>query len=153
LIKWIKNDDGLLVGELRYDYFDCDIEFVADESVDSDYIKRCALYLNEVTEKVIDHLCEASVRYCNDFLDSIGEKKCEFTKTEDILSLITPSCLSVSEPQKGSEPIVSLELDCEWEIEHGMEWVIREGKVIYVGVFTGTCPWEGYESDLFDNFA
>ena len=41
-----------------------------------------------------------------------------------------------------------MELNCEWEPEYGMEWVVRSGKVLYSGGFIDTYPWDDIPQDV-----
>jgi len=47
---------------------------------------------------------------------------------------------------------VHLELKCSWEVEHGMEWLIRNDKVQYVGAFEGLDEWENYSCKQPGNY-
>jgi hypothetical protein len=56
------------------------------------------------------------------------------------LKHIFPSLLIVPFSNGLNEPVIHLELNCTWEEEHGMEWIIRGNKVLYVGSFNGEDP-------------
>ena len=37
-------------------------------------------------------------------------------------------------------------LNCDWEPEHGMEWIIKGDKALYIGPFNGgASPWDEEE--------
>lgn len=144
--------DGLQ-GEVWFDLFKKYINFAVEDSADLDYVKKCGEYLNELPEQTIKSLCEASIRYCNNFLQAIGEPEKEFSSYRDIIALIYPSTLLVPDPEIGEEPVIWMELNCEWEPEHGMEWVIRKNEVQYVGGFNGTDPWAQISKDDSWNYA
>ena len=42
-------------------------------------------------------------------------------------------------------PTFQMELSCEWEIEHGMEWVVRGDDVAFVGGCQFGDPFQRYE--------
>ena len=44
-----------------------------------------------------------------------------------------PLSLWVPKPQSDNQPVVALEWNCEWEVESGMLWVIRDDQVLFVG--------------------
>ncbi|WP_010247710.1 DUF6985 domain-containing protein [Acetivibrio cellulolyticus] len=143
-----------LEGELYFELFKKDISFSTDdEDVTIEYIEKCATYLNSITGDVINFLCEASIRYCNDVLNMIGEEPKKFKNTSDVLELIYPSVLIVPMPENGNEPVIHLELNCDWEEEHGMEWIIRDNTVLYVGSFNGEDPWGDYSIKESWNYA
>jgi hypothetical protein len=140
-------------GEVFFRLFGQYINFTVDGSAQIDYVERCAVYLNSLPETVIDALCRASIRYCNDFLSTIKESGKYFEKPEDVLSLIYPSVLIVPDPENGDDPVIHLELNCEWEEEHGLEWIIRGNRVLYVGSFNGMNPWKDYSTKDSWNYA
>lgn len=123
------------------------------DGASSEYEYACATYLNNLSDAVIDHLCEAAIRYCNDFLYAIGEAPKQFETSRDVLALIYPSSLSIPNPEGRNEPVIHMELNCEWEEEHGMEWVVRDDRVLYVGAYNGEDPWSDFEPKDRWNFA
>lgn len=52
--------------------------------------------------------------------------------------------LIVPDPEQGDEAVIHLSLNCEWDREHGMEWIVRGGEVLYVGPFHGEDPWRDF---------
>ena len=152
IIKNIVESEFGLEGEIYFELFNKDIA-LSVEDTDSDYAEECAKYLNELSSEVINQLCEASIRYCNNFLEAIGEPQKKFNTPNDILPLIYPSVLIVPYPEVPNEPVIHLELNCEWEEEHGMEWVVRNNKVLYVGAFNGEDPWSDYSEKQVWNYA
>lgn len=140
-------------GKVWFNLFEKYISFSAEDSADLDYITVCANYLNSLPESTIESLCQCSIKYCNSFLNDIGENVKVFSHYRDVLKLISPSVLIVPDPENGQEPVVWMELNCEWEAEHGMEWVIRDDEVLYVGGFNGTDPWSEIQKDVPWNYA
>jgi hypothetical protein len=140
-------------GEVYFALFEKYIPLFNWRKANDAYIMKCADHLNSLDETIIGHLCRASIRYCNDFLDAIGQEQKHFNKPRDVLSLIYPSSLSIPEPKEESIPVIHMELNCEWEEEHGMEWIIKDGKVLYVGAFNGLDPWAEFEPKDSWNYA
>lgn len=136
-----KNEFSDLEGDTYFKLFDQDILVYIDQDADIEYAELCITYLNSLSEELIIELCEASIKYCNEFLDDIGEDIIEFSKPIDVLPLIIPNSISIPKPENKSEPVIDLELNCTWEEEHGMEWVIRKGTVMYVGPYHGINPY------------
>lgn len=139
-------------GEVWFGLFEKYIKFSIDDDADLDYAQKCAEYLNDISEETIKDLCEASIRYCNDFLENTGQPIKEFSSYKDVLSLVYPSILIIPDPES-DETVIHMELNCQWEPEHGMEWVVRSGKVLYVGGFNGTYPWGEIPQDVSYNYA
>jgi len=147
------SDSGNREDEVYFTLFDQYINLYNWDGASAEYERACANYLNNLSDTVIDHLCEASIRYCNDFLDAIGEDPKQFENSRDVLALIYPNSLSIPDPKGQAEPVIHMELNCEWEEEHGMEWVVRGDKVLYVGAYNGENPWSDFEPKASWNFA
>ncbi|OPH62188.1 hypothetical protein BC351_00865 [Paenibacillus ferrarius] len=152
-MKNIRNTEYGLVGEMYFSLFDRNIEVSIDDELMIEYANICAEYLNSLNDEVINQFCLAAIRYCNEFLSDIGEDEIGFNKPSDVLTLIKPKSLTVPDPQNGLEPVIDMELDCEWEEEHGMELIIRNDTVLYVGAYYGENPWGDYTNKKSWNYA
>ena len=142
VIKNLKTNEYFeLEGEAYLELFDQNITVYIEQESDIEYAELCITYLNTLSDGLIDEICNASIRYCNEFLDDIGEDVIEFTKPTDVLPYITPNTICIPKPKNKTEPVIDLELNCEWEEEHGMEWIIRNGVVMYVGPYNGINPY------------
>ena len=127
-------------GVVRSVLFERDINVYIEEGGSVAYAQKCADYLNSIPATVIDHVCAASIRYCNAVRDDIGEPPLTFECHRDVLGMVSAAWLDVPVSHDDSDPVVHMEMKCEWEEEHGMEWIIRGDKVLYVGEFTGEDP-------------
>lgn len=142
VIKNLKtNKFSELEGEAYLELFDRNILVYIDKDADIEYAELCVTYLNSLSEQLINKLFKASIKYCNDFLDDIGEDIIAFSKTTDVQPHIIPNSICIPKPKNKSEPVIDLELNCTWEEEHGMEWIIRGRKVMYVGPYNGVTPY------------
>jgi hypothetical protein len=140
-----------LEGEVYLELFDKYVGFVVEDTATLEYVVRCAEYFNSMEAVLIDSLCEACIRYCNGFLEMVGEEPRTFKSLRAVLEAVSPSVLIVPDLEDLDEPVIHMELNCDWEVEHGMEWVIRGNKVLYVGSFTGEDPWaEFLEKDSWN---
>lgn len=158
LVRNIRQEHLGQEGEVYFALFDKYISLFNWQGADEAYVLKCAQYLNDLDEQIITHLCEASIRYCHDFLDAIGQEPKHFNDPRDVLALIRPSSLSIPKPhvlkpQGEDVPVIHMELNCAWEEEHGMEWVIRDGKVLYVGAYNGENPWSDFQPKESWNYA
>lgn len=123
----------------HFDLFDRDIQVYVgrdSENIDFAYAQRCAESLNNMPEKLIDELCKCSTRYCEEFCDDVGENPPEIKTSRDILKYIYPTTLVVDE-QRDGDIVLHLECNCEWEPEHGLEWLVKGDRVLYVGAYSG----------------
>lgn len=153
LLRNIKDGEYGLEGKVFLELFDKYIEFSAEDCADIEYVKKCASYLNSLPQFVLKNLCQASACYCNEFLDEVGETEKEFGDFKEVLDLIYPSTLIVPNPKNGDEPVIHMELNCWWEEEHGMEWIVRQDRVLYVGAFNGENPWGDFSKKEPWNYA
>ena len=54
-------------GTIFFPLFDKEIQILVDFDVDVEYAEKCVTYLNELSDKVIDDLCNASILYLEDY--------------------------------------------------------------------------------------
>ncbi|KAB0735632.1 hypothetical protein F7O93_30725, partial [Pseudomonas aeruginosa] len=83
-------------------------------------------------------------RYRAARLERLGESAEEVAPARGVLERIEPGELIVPDPEQGDEAVIHLSLNCEWDREHGMEWIVRGGEVLYVGPFHGEDPWRDF---------
>lgn len=121
-------------GMIHLDLFKKDIPYKAQNNdIDSLYIEKCITYINSISEKVIESLCDASIEHCNAHLSSIGEEPLKFRTNRSILYISYPKLLIIPEPDKDFVPAFHLILKCEWDKKNGMEWIVQNDTISYVG--------------------
>ncbi|MDP7017186.1 MAG: hypothetical protein QGG36_15380 [Pirellulaceae bacterium] len=140
LIRELKPDTFGMEGVVDTLLFATEVGVFIEEGASVDYAQKCADYFNSLPDHVIASLCAAAIRYCNEALDAVGEPLMEFRSDRDVLNIVYPSVLMVPPGNHESAPVIHMELNCDWEEEHGMEWIIRDDEVLYVGQFTGENP-------------
>lgn len=147
--------DGSLEGKLEFRLFNKMIPVSINDQGDLDYANDCAKKLNNLSEDIIERLCDFSIAYCNNFCEYVGAQPPAINSKRDILHHISPLSLHIEEPEDRTILAFSVELDCSWEMEHGMQWVIKDDQVLYVGAFEGFGPWEelSYYEQCCPNFA
>lgn len=144
-----------LEGKTEFNLFDKTIDVIMDEDIDLDYANLCAEALNNMDEETIDNLCRYSINYCIDFCNDVGNEKApEFNLIRDVLDYISPSVLIIDKPKEKNNIVIHLELNCDWEIEHGLEWTIKNGEILYVGAFESEDGWSelSYYKELNWNY-
>ncbi|HEX3047590.1 MAG TPA: hypothetical protein VHY08_22755 [Bacillota bacterium] len=153
LLRNLQNVKEGQEGEVYFKLFNQYIKLYSWNGAGIGYIEKCAGYLNSLSDEIIDRLCEASIRYCNGFCDDVGEELKEFMNIRDVLKLIQPNGLCIPKPRDENTPVIDLELNCDWEEEHGMQWIIRNDRVLYVGSYDGVNPWEDFTEEDEWNYA
>ena len=149
----IKTEYGL-EGKVEFKLFNKTINVLMPENIDLKYANSCAENLSNLDEKIINRLCQYSINYCNDFCNDVGKKQYEFNALREVLNYISPTCLIISNPKDKDKIAYHLELECDWEVEHGLEWTICDGKILYVGSFENENGWKeiSYYKELNWNY-
>lgn len=144
-MEFIKKKD-FYEGTIPFDLLNQDITILLDESDGPDfaYAETCVKALNQLSDQAIDRLCEASLRYCYDFCDIVGEEPPKINASREILMYIEPNSMIIEKVEDDSV-VIHLELECSWEEEHGLEWLIKDEQVLYVGPFSNVTVKESQE--------
>lgn len=143
IIELIKDEGGCQFGRMHSGLFDCNID-VAVENAGTEYAEKCAEYFNNMPHELTERLSEYTLRYCEDFrqfFDPHTPEVPEGVGKSEIFKYISPHILIIQAPKSSDRIAFSVEFGCKWEPEHGMEWTINDGKVMYVGDFVGMSPW------------
>lgn len=143
-----------LEGTCKFNLFDCEIDIYIEKDVSIEYAEKCVKMLNTLSDNTIDDLCKYSIRYFEDFKNNYDEDEfvewCNMpthVEGREILKYIYPSGINIEYPENHNIYALDMELNCEWEEEHGMEWVIRDNKVIYVSSYNGVGAWVDDDCD------
>ena len=152
-----------LEGTMYSEIFNCGIDVVIGEYSENPkkllpYAEKCAEEFNTLSQKLIDEICEAAKRFYIHFIDKIDEEwenevkdrmSVEInddTDAKEILNCFTLYTLSIEEPN--DERIgYRISGSCEWDSEHGIEIAILDEKLVYLGPFLCTDPWNVYDSE------
>lgn len=133
-------------GTMLWKLFGEDVKVLIN-GADEEYAQRCAEYLDNMPKELLDKLRHATLLYAQDFYELTGEEELEkfmSVKPDDILEYVCPSMLIIDEPQDDRIGF-HLEMGCEWEIEHGLEWSVLDGRPMYVGAFESVSPWRAFK--------
>ncbi len=161
MITDIEEGEYGLEGFTYWELFDEKIDVTINEDVDIAYAEKCAEALNNLSVETVNAIWEAAKRYCLYFMDLVGTdgddfeemsiKVTENTPAEKIKSEISPSVFIVDKP-KDERIGFHLECNCSWEIEHGLEITILDGKLVYLGAFEDCGAWDKFDPDDEWNF-
>lgn len=143
-IRDIKETDLGIEGEVYWKLFDRYIRLHNFDRARPEYMQTCAEALNSLEDRTIDELCKASLRYRDDFLNAVGADCSVISDPRDVLKIVKPLGLSIPLESRPNVPVVDLEFDCEWEEEHGMQWLVRDGTILFVGAACEGNPWGEY---------
>lgn len=149
LIKNIKEyefDDSQMAGSVYFKFIGDYIDLRFDKDIPMDYVERTAEKLNTVTEEIMNTLFERSIIYCRSNLEEYKflKRKIRLDKLEkpsDIMKYMEIIGLIVNLPQDMSQVAINLEGSCRWEEEDGIQWLIRDDTVVYVGPWADIDIW------------
>ncbi|WP_025181211.1 DUF6985 domain-containing protein [Leptospira interrogans serovar Szwajizak] len=123
LLKFTSSPDAIPEGKVWFALLNTYMDFSVENSVNVDDVFIVAKRLNSLSSEVIDECCAAAMRYRTAFLKVIGKPDLPIAQKSDILKCIYPGTLIISNSNLSNDsPVIHLELNCEWEPEHGMEW-------------------------------
>ncbi|MFZ6781005.1 DUF6985 domain-containing protein [Undibacterium sp. Ji83W] len=95
-IKNISSDENFpLRGEVFLNLFDQYVDFLTKNQASIDYVERCAVYFNSLDATLIDALCEACIRSCNERAAMASAPAKTFATSRDVLKFISPSALII----------------------------------------------------------
>ena len=135
-------------GKMDFTLFNREIDVFIEDADDLEYAQRCSERLQAMSPTIIEKLCEYSIAYCEEFRVYFQDEQIDIPEgvtSREILEFIEPSALMIESPEDPTIIVIHLELNCLWEPEHGMEWIVRDDEVLYVGSFVGEDPWESIE--------
>ena len=139
-----------LTGQIYWPLFNCQVPVTLgrDGTVSLQYAERCVSQLLHLEKAEIDSLLRASIAYFRDEEYCHGEPiemMFEFEgmpypegleQPERILPYIKPVEISIDREVPSVES-VSIFSECAWEPEHSLQWVVRNGKALFVGACGG----------------
>lgn len=145
------DDDGALEAVFDSSHADDEMELLASPNVSEEYLQRCIEHFENLSDELLDALCEALCRYCenvrDDAEDVFGDLGLPETITgREILNYCSPSALNVEAPPNENVIGYSVEGSCDWEPEHGIQVIIRDDRVLFVSSFEGRSVWDFEES-------
>ncbi|MBR6385166.1 MAG: hypothetical protein IKS03_03470 [Ruminococcus sp.] len=129
------------------------------EGASVEYAEKCIENFNNMSEELKDKIFRAAKAYCLDFMDMVGEEEIleeltvpiyPDTDPKEIYRCIQPSVFIVEEPEDENKIGWQIECNCDWEIEHGMEIDVLDGKLVYLSSFNGYSPWMDFEDDEYN---
>ncbi|MBC7797221.1 MAG: hypothetical protein H7Z37_10145, partial [Pyrinomonadaceae bacterium] len=103
---------------------------------------------------LFDKLRKASFDYYRDFVEEVGmDEMPVINSSAEVFDFCAPSNLIINVYDKNpDDTFVTIELNCEWEIEHGMQWTVKnDDELIFVGPYDGVSI--GFAFEIEPNYA
>ncbi len=148
-----EGEDG--EGEIYFAKFDKTIKlgFIERPEVNN-YYKKCIETFFKWDDALFEKLAQASFDYYQDFLEAVGPEDMPVIKSpSEVLNYCQPVNLNLDADDKNrSNTFITVELDCDWEIEHGMQWTVKnDNELVFVGAYDGVSI--DYAPQAYGNFA
>lgn len=156
-----EDEFGRMCGFAPFPYFQRDIEVVCDEAVTPEYAARSLQWLAEVDEGLIREICQYACYYLQDLLEatSIGELLDEdiqhIQDPLEILRYMEFGTLQIDEPADPDLPVLNLSGGCDWQEDLGLQCLIKNGHVVYLGSWNDLDVWRSLslmEEDYICNY-
>jgi hypothetical protein len=138
ITEFTVTEDGA-EGQVEFPLFGTTVDLLVFGDVPYDYVSACGDALASLPDSLVRSLTAATARYRD---SSVGfwRRKSRSGNPDEVLEHVKPLCLVVWPPQ-GPGVALSLEFNCDWSTEHGMEWYVRDSEAMYVGPVQGETPW------------
>lgn len=161
LIKEVfENEFGQMEGKVYFDYIKKYITLFFDKEVPMPYVIKTVNYLNNINENVVVDLCRYSKKICEikmknypdaEYPDGLSEVKDPL----EIFNYMQINHLKVDmyiDESDQNIPVLNLGGSCDWDEDNGIQWLIKEDKVVYVGVWDDLDIWYCDFDDYITNY-
>ena len=149
-------------GQIFVPAFNREVSLSIDEKCSLEYVEKVVEYVKDMPSRLINELCKGATDFFRSYLIVYQNKKnvndiyFDFTMPLDtngidILNYIFPQVLRIDQPLT-NEIGFAFQCECEWEPEHGMEWVVRNGETLSISWFDGLTPWDDEKNFEHYNF-
>lgn len=163
VIKNLKeNEFGEMEGEVYFNAIKQDITIYFEKEVPMDYVEKQVAYLQSLDEKVIRQLCYYSDLFRKEEMEEYPDKDYSegMDQIDDLLDLFDYMCITALTIEMYKDEsvkemrVLNLSGGCDWDEENGIQWLIKEDEVVYVGAYDGLSIWYSpYEQNDLFNYA
>lgn len=159
-IKDVREDEfGGMVGTAWFPYFGKEIEVRYDQEVPLEYVEKSILYLSSVDDRLMLEISKYALFFLQDLLEntSVGELLSEellhIEHPLEVLKYMDFSFLTIDMPQDVNIPTLNLGGGCDWAESEGLQCLIRNDEVIYLGMWNDWSVWyDSYSDDYLGNY-
>lgn len=143
-IQNLKSTKYGIEGTMECPLFQTEMDVAIDNEEDVEYAQKCADYLCNMPQDTLLRLCQYIIRYCEDYREFFDDEVQIPVHVEgvQIIEYFVPSVLIVEKPDDPSIIGFHVECGCDWEVEHGLEFTIKDNKILYTGPFDAMPAWD-----------
>lgn len=154
-----ENEFGELEGEVYFNYFNKTIKVEIEEGVQESYVHKQIEYLNSIKDNIIFDICKFSFIFCKEEMKAYPDKNypkglISINKEEDIWNYMSVEKIRIELCEEEDEDINVLNLSgyCDWDEENGIQWIIKDGIVVYVGKWDDLSIWYSNMDSAITNY-
>ena len=153
----VENEFEEMEGEVYFNYLKKDISILFDKEVPMEYVVKNINYLNSLDESVILSLCEYSNRFCQRMMHNYPDVSYptglnQINNPIEILNFMEILRLKVDMYDDDSISVLNLSGSCDWDEDNGIQWLIKDDKVVYVGPWDDLNFWYANLDNEFTNY-
>lgn len=137
----------------KYKLFNKKISCYIEDGVTNEYINKCINHLNSMREEILNKFLDATIRYCEDCKDEIYKYDIDIpvnVSRKEILKFINPNSIRI-ESSKNDKIGYAISFDCDWQKKEGLEFIIVEDEIKYLGKYQGKSIWQE-KFDTYKNY-
>lgn len=118
------------------------LEIVYDKKLSLEFIDEAVQLFYNIYPKLLNDLCKYTIHYCKDTMENYPdiaykEGLYHLNNNLDILKYIEICDLKVG--IYNGDITLNLSGGCDWSDERGLQWILQDTKIVYVG------PWDDLE--------
>ena len=141
---------GRMCGFAPFPYFQTSLEVTCDPEVTPEYAARCVRWLAEADETLIREICQYALYYLQDTLEStsvgdlLDEEIQHIQDPMDILRYMAFGSLAIDPPpdeESADIPVLNLGGGCDWQEDEGLQCLVKNGHVVYLGGWNDLDIW------------
>lgn len=156
-----KNEFNQIEGTTLFPYFNKEITVIYEEGISPEYVKKCLKYLEAVDETLMLQICKYAEFFLKDKLKntSIGEVySFPYHNLLDLLQYFSFETMYIEEPPESVADsyeinVLNLSGGCDWWEDEGLQCLIKNGEVTYLGYYGALSVWNDYSEDCYGNYA
>lgn len=159
-----QNEFGETQGIALFPYFGTEITVICRKGVSPEYTEKCLKYLEEVDEELILQICKYAEFFLKDTLEntSVGDledgEAFPYDNLLDLLQYFRFDTLYIDKPPQdiAESPevhVLNLSGGCEWREDDGIQCLVKDGEVLYLGDFYVLNIWQNnYSENYYGNY-
>lgn len=149
----LEDEFGNIVGKALFPYFQKEIELVCAPGVSPEYVRKSLEWLGQLDGKRMEEICRYASYYLQDELENTGvgellDEGVQHLKGPlDILQYMDFCTLDIEAPKDPALPVLNLGGWCAWREDEGLQCLLRDWKVVYLGAWDNCSVWQSYYLD------